>query len=152
MGRCNPRWFFHINTLVRHGTSNHKPPMHLGFHLQHCCATKATSSRLSTCIYNRDNRSLKPSALAILHRERANKVFGNWSSLLFNLLHQALHHSSSTSSSIACRVSSHLPRTLSLSGRSLGIYSCWGSDVRTQLLNHVLHIEHVDLRRHNFAR
>jgi hypothetical protein len=47
-----------------------------------CCATKATSSHSSTCIYDRESRSLKPSSSAILHRERANKVFEKQSSRL----------------------------------------------------------------------
>jgi hypothetical protein len=35
-----------------------------------------SSSRSPTCIYDREKRSLKSVAFEILHRERANKVFG----------------------------------------------------------------------------
>jgi hypothetical protein len=56
--------------------------MHLVFHLHRCCATKATSSRSSTCICDRESRSLEPSSSAILHQDRANKVFGKRSSRL----------------------------------------------------------------------
>jgi hypothetical protein len=41
-----------------------------------CCAAEATSSHSSTCICDRESRSPKPSSSAILHRERANKIFG----------------------------------------------------------------------------
>jgi hypothetical protein len=40
-----------------------------------CCTAKATSSRLSTCICDRKNRSPKLLSSAILHQERVNKVF-----------------------------------------------------------------------------
>jgi hypothetical protein len=50
--------------------------MHLGFRLLHCCAAKATSSHSSTCIHDRESRSLELSSSVILHRERVNKVFG----------------------------------------------------------------------------
>jgi hypothetical protein len=42
-----------------------------------CCAVDATSSHLSTCIYDRESMSPKPSSLAILHREKTNKVLGS---------------------------------------------------------------------------
>jgi hypothetical protein len=51
--------------------------MHLGFHLLHCCVVKASSSRSSTCICNRESRSLESSTSVILHQKRANKVFRN---------------------------------------------------------------------------
>jgi hypothetical protein len=41
-----------------------------------CCTTDGTSSRSSMCICDRESRSLKSSSSVILHRERANKVFG----------------------------------------------------------------------------
>jgi hypothetical protein len=63
---------------------NHEPPTHLVFRLLRCCAAKATSSRSSTCIYDRETRSLKPSSSVIMHRERANKVLGKRSSRLLN--------------------------------------------------------------------
>jgi hypothetical protein len=63
-------------------TNDHEPPTHLGFCLLCCCATKTTSSRSSTCICDRESRSLEPSSSTILHRERANKVFGKRSSRL----------------------------------------------------------------------
>jgi hypothetical protein len=63
-------------------TNNHEPPTHLGFRLLRYCAAKATSSRSSMCIFDRENRSLELSFLAILHRERMNKVFGKRSSRL----------------------------------------------------------------------
>jgi hypothetical protein len=56
--------------------------MHLFFRLLRYCAAKATLSRSSTCICNRESRSPKPSSSAILHRERANKIFGKRSSRL----------------------------------------------------------------------
>jgi hypothetical protein len=69
----------------RQGSSNqnsHEPPTHLSLHLIHCCATKTSSFRSSTCIYDRESRSPKPSSSTILHRERANKVFRKRSSRL----------------------------------------------------------------------
>jgi hypothetical protein len=40
------------------------------------CAAEATSSRSSTYIFNRESGSPEPSYSAILHQEKANKVFG----------------------------------------------------------------------------
>jgi hypothetical protein len=84
MGRYNLRWVFPINTCSHHRTSNNEQPLatHLGFCLPRCCTVKATSSCSSMCICDRNNRSSKPSSLAILHRERANKVFRKRSSWL----------------------------------------------------------------------
>jgi hypothetical protein len=65
--------------------NNHEPPMHLGLCLLRCCATKATASRSSICICDRESRSLEPSSSMILHRERMNKVFGKWSLRLLAL-------------------------------------------------------------------
>jgi hypothetical protein len=56
--------------------------MHLVFHLHRCCAAKATSSCLSTCICDRECRSLESSSSVILHHERVNKIFGKRSSWL----------------------------------------------------------------------
>jgi hypothetical protein len=47
-----------------------------------CYAADATSSCSSTCIYDQESKSPKPSSSVILHRERVNKVFGKWSSWL----------------------------------------------------------------------
>jgi hypothetical protein len=58
--------------------------MHLGFCLLYCYATKSTSSRLSTYICDWESRSPKPSSLAILHRKKANKVFGKHSTRLLD--------------------------------------------------------------------
>jgi hypothetical protein len=57
-------------------TKNHKPHLHLRFHLLHCCAAKANSSRSSTCIHDQESKFLKPSSSTILYLKRANKVFG----------------------------------------------------------------------------
>jgi hypothetical protein len=79
MGHCKSRWVFFKNTYGRNGSSNqnsNEPPTHIGLRLIHCCAAKTSSSNSSTCIYNQESRSLKPSSSTILHRERANKVFG----------------------------------------------------------------------------
>jgi hypothetical protein len=79
-GRCNSCRVFPINTCGPHGTSNNEqlqatnastlvpPPL---------LRVKAISSRLSTCIYDRENRSSELSSSTILYRERVNKVFGN---------------------------------------------------------------------------
>jgi hypothetical protein len=56
--------------------------MHLVFRHLRYCTTKATLSRSSICICDRESRSLKPSSSTILHRERVNKVFGKRSSRL----------------------------------------------------------------------
>jgi hypothetical protein len=79
-------------------TYNHEPPTHLGFHLLSYYTTKATSSRSSTCICDRESRSLKLSSSVILHRERENKVFEKRSSRLlprffklFIMTHLPLH-------------------------------------------------------------
>jgi hypothetical protein len=58
--------------------------MHLGFCLLCCYATKATSSHLSMYICDWESRSSKPSCSTILHRERANKVFGKRSTQLLD--------------------------------------------------------------------
>jgi hypothetical protein len=47
-----------------------------------CCAVDTSSSHSSTCICDREIRSLKSSPSTILHRERTNKVFGKRSSRL----------------------------------------------------------------------
>jgi hypothetical protein len=72
--------------------------MHLVFCLLRCCAAKATSSRLSTCIGDQKSRSPESSSSVILDRERANKVFGTRSSRLltrfimfFIMAHLPLH-------------------------------------------------------------
>jgi hypothetical protein len=58
--------------------NNHEPPTHLALHLICCCyASKTSSSRSSTCIYDRENRSSKSSSSAILHPERSNKILGS---------------------------------------------------------------------------
>jgi hypothetical protein len=129
----------------------HEPPMHLGFWLLRCCVTKSTSPRLSVCTCNWESRSPEPLCSTILNRERANKVLGKKSLLLLNPLHQVLYHSSSTSSSIASGVSSHLPWTSSACARSSWICCCRVSHIRTQLSNYVLHIKHIDLYRHDLA-
>jgi hypothetical protein len=56
--------------------------MHLGFCLLRYCATEATSSRSLMWIYDQESRSPEPSSSAILHRERADKIFGKRSSQL----------------------------------------------------------------------
>jgi hypothetical protein len=130
-------------------TNNHKPHMHLGFHLLHCYAAKASSSRLSTCIHDWESRSPEPSSSVILHRERANKVFGKQSSRLLTYFFKFC-------------IMSHLPlcRTC-IEGHRLQhelhqtdcrLYQKTASHVRFFLSNHVLHIEYVDLCRHDFAR
>jgi transposase InsO family protein len=45
-----------------------------------CCAAEATSSHSLMCICDRKSRFPEPSSSAILHRERANKVFRKRSS------------------------------------------------------------------------
>jgi hypothetical protein len=62
--------------------NNHKPQTHLAFHLLRYCAAKTTSSRSSMCIYDQKSRSPEPPSSTILHRKRANKVFGKRSSRL----------------------------------------------------------------------
>jgi hypothetical protein len=62
--------------------NNHEAPTHRVFRLLHCYATKATSSRSSICICDRESRSPEPLSSAILHRERVNKVFEKRSSWL----------------------------------------------------------------------
>jgi hypothetical protein len=57
--------------------NNDEPPTHLCLRLIRCCAAKASSSCSSMCICDRESRSLELSFSAILHRERANKVFGS---------------------------------------------------------------------------
>jgi hypothetical protein len=84
-GCCNLIWVFHINTCDRHSsskTNSHKNTNASRFRRFYCCATEPISSRSSMCICDRESRSPEPSSLAILHRERANKVFGKRSSLL----------------------------------------------------------------------
>jgi hypothetical protein len=68
------------------------------FHCFYYYAAKATSSHSLTCICNQESRSLEPSSLAILHRERTNKVFGKRSLRLlyrfvkfFTMDHLPLH-------------------------------------------------------------
>jgi hypothetical protein len=78
MERCNSRRVFPINKCGRYGSrnqNNHEPPTHLGLCLICCYAAKTSSSRSSTCICDQESRSPEPSSWAILHRERANKVF-----------------------------------------------------------------------------
>jgi hypothetical protein len=89
MGRRNPSQFSPINTCGRHGTcsnelktQSHEP--HLGFCLPRYCATKATSSRSSTCIWDQETRSSELLSSMILHWERANKVFGKCSPWLLD--------------------------------------------------------------------
>jgi hypothetical protein len=65
-------------------TNSHKPPMHLSFHLLHCYVDKASSSRSLTCICDPESRSPRPLSSTILHWERANKVFGNYSMRLLD--------------------------------------------------------------------
>jgi hypothetical protein len=66
---------------------------------------------------------------------------------------QVLHHGSFTSSSDARRMSSPLTRTPS--GQSSSSFDRRRqrtiSHVRFILSNHILHIEYVDLRRHEFV-
>jgi hypothetical protein len=71
-----------VATTEQVKTNNHELPTHLVFRLFHCCVTKAISSHLSMCICDRESMSLKSSSSAILHRERANKVFWKRSSWL----------------------------------------------------------------------
>jgi hypothetical protein len=74
-----------VSTYDRHENSNKKPTTTKApsrFCRFCCCAAEATSSRSSTCICNQESRSPEPSSSAILHRERANKVFGKRSSRL----------------------------------------------------------------------
>jgi hypothetical protein len=68
--------------MERVTTNNHEPPTYLGFCLLLYYATKATSAHSSTCIYDRESRSLEPSSSAIQHQGRVNKVFGKRSSQL----------------------------------------------------------------------
>jgi hypothetical protein len=64
--------------------NSHKPLTHFGFCLLCCCTAKATSSCSSTCIYDRENRSLVPSSSVITAPEEANKVFGKHSTWLLD--------------------------------------------------------------------
>jgi hypothetical protein len=133
--------------------NNHKPPTHLDFCLLRCCAAKVTSSHSLTCICDRERRSPKLLSSAILHWEMMNKIF--WETIFATAcsLLQSLHHGSSTSLSDARQVSSPSTRTPS-SRASLPDHRCQGtaSRIRFLLSNHVLHIEYVDLRSHNFSR
>jgi hypothetical protein len=63
-------------------TNNHESPTYLGFCLLHCCATKASSSHSSMLICDRESRSSELLSSTILHRERANKIYGKRSSRL----------------------------------------------------------------------
>jgi hypothetical protein len=62
--------------IITHPTS---PQTHLGFRGLRCWVTKTSSSQSSTCIYDRERRSLELLSLMILHWERVNKVL--WSVL-----------------------------------------------------------------------
>jgi hypothetical protein len=88
-GPRNHRRFSSINTCGHNKTCNNKLRIqshesHLDFRLICCCATKANSSHSSTCIYDRESMSPKPSLSAILHWERVNKVFGKCSMWLLD--------------------------------------------------------------------
>jgi hypothetical protein len=137
-----------VTATERVTTKNHEPPTHLVFHLLRCCAAKTTLSPSSTCIYDQECRYPKPSFSAILHRERTNKVFGKQSSQLLARFFKFF-------------ITAHLPlcRTRAKSRRfqrelRQADHHRQGtaSHVRFLLSNHVLHIEYVDLRRHNFAK
>jgi hypothetical protein len=114
MGCCNPRWVFPINTCGRHESSNNEQPRATNtsrFCLFHCCTAKATSSRPLMCICDRDNRSPKPSSSAILHQERANKVFRKQSSWLlarffkfFTMAHLPLRQMRAESHHLQCEL------------------------------------------------
>jgi hypothetical protein len=85
-------------------TKNYEPPMYLVFRLLCCCAVKPTSFYSSMYIYDWESRSVEPSSLVILHRERTNKIFEKRATA--RLLLQVLYHGSSTSSSNTRRWSS----------------------------------------------
>jgi hypothetical protein len=128
--------------------NNHEPPMHLVFCLLRCYAAKATSFRSSMCICDRERRSSEPSSSVILHRESANKVFGKRSSRLLTCFFKFF-------------ITARLPlRWTCAEGHRLQCELCQAdhhhqgtaSQVRFLLLNHVLPIRYVVLRRHDFAR
>jgi hypothetical protein len=74
-------------------------------------ATKATSSLSSTCMCDRESRSLEPSSSSILHRARVNKVFGKHSTWLLDhfskfviTAHLPLHRSRAEPHRIYCEL------------------------------------------------
>jgi hypothetical protein len=148
---------FPINTYDRYESSNpnnHEPPMHLGLRLIRCCATKTSSSRSLTCSCESgraglQNRRPQRSCTGRVRIRFLEAIF-----VTARLLHQALHHGSSTSSSDVRRWLS--PSTRTSSGRlpSSSNHRRQGtaSHVWFILSNHVLHIQYLDLRRHTFAR
>jgi hypothetical protein len=113
-GRCNPKRVFPINTCSRHRSSNtnsHKNTNATRFRCFYCCITEATSSRSSTCICDRESKSPEPSSSAIMHRERANKVFGKRSSRLlarfikfFTMARLPLHRSRAEGHRLKCEL------------------------------------------------
>jgi hypothetical protein len=128
--------------------NNHEPPMHIDFCLLRCYADKATSSRSSTCICDRESKSLKPSSSAILHRERANKVYEKRSSRQLTRFFKFF-------------ITAHLPLRWTRTKGCLFQHKLHQADRRHQgtashiqflLSNHVLHIGYVDLHRYDFAK
>jgi hypothetical protein len=64
--------------------TTNEPQMHIGFCLLVAAASpKLLHPRSSTCICDQKSRSPELSSSVILHRERANKIFGKRSSWLF---------------------------------------------------------------------
>jgi hypothetical protein len=107
-----------------------------------------TKPRKSTCICDRESMSLKSSSSAILHRERANKVFGKRSSRLlarffkfFITAHLLLHRTCAEGRRLQCKFRQADHR-----------HQGTASHVWFLLSNHVLPIGYIDLRRHDFAR
>jgi hypothetical protein len=66
-----------LTELAKNELRTQSHESHIGFCLLCWCVVNATLSRSSTCIYDRESRSLELSSSSILHRERTNKVFGN---------------------------------------------------------------------------
>jgi hypothetical protein len=123
-------------------TNKHEQPTHLGFHLLHCFilfvnAHLRLGEQVSGTIILSDPAS-----------REYDKVFGKQFLRLLNPLLQVHHHGLS----VARGALAHLVQTLSACAWSSEIYYYQGRCVRTQLSNHVLHIKHTNLCRHDFAR
>jgi hypothetical protein len=145
MGRCNSRRVFPINTCSCHGSSNlnnHEAPMHLGLRLIHYCAAKTSPSRSSTCICDRESRSLESLPSAILCRETANKIFRS------DLRDCSLASLSSSPQLIYLFVG-RAPRVFAFNANSVRPIAVFIWSSQFQLSNYVLHIKYVDLCMYN---
>jgi hypothetical protein len=79
---CNPRHASSINMCGHHRTCNYElktqcHELHLVFCLLYCCAAKATSSRSSTWLCDRESRSIEPSSSVILHQGGQIRFLGS---------------------------------------------------------------------------